>query len=176
MKRFIKKINRPVGILNYEEIVKGLETFSKEYKGQLWLELILVGGINDSTEYLKKIKAKIKDIKYDKVYVNTAVRPPAEDYVQKSSHESIIEAVKIFKAISIDELVDGNYYSDLEDNFESILNISQRHPMTNFEISSFLEARGEKDIPAIFKRLEDDKRVYVAKFNGISTYRVDDYR
>lgn len=171
-----KKINRPVGVLNYEEVFHGLEVFSKEYKGQLWLELILVGGVNDSTEYLNKIKAKIKNIRYDKIYVNTAVRPPAEDYVEKSTHEAIIEAVKIFKAISIEELVDGNYYSELEDNFESILNISQRHPMTNFEITSFLEARGEKDIPAIFKRLEADKRVYVAKFNGISTYRVDDYR
>ena len=171
-----KKIHRPFGLLDYEEVFHGLELFSKEYQGQLWLELILVGGINDSTEYLKKLKAKMKNIRRDKIYVNTAVRPPAEDYVKKSTHKEIIEAVKIFDAICIDELVKGNFYSDLEDNFESILNISQRHPMTSFEISSFLQARKEKDIPAIFKRLAEDNRVYIANFNGISTYRVDDYR
>lgn len=37
-----KKINRPYGRLNFKECYNGFVEFSNKYKGQLWLEIMLV--------------------------------------------------------------------------------------------------------------------------------------
>ena len=62
-----KRINRPYGRLKYADIEQGLINFSHAYKGQLWLEIMLVKGINDDETSLNKFKDKIKMIKYDKL-------------------------------------------------------------------------------------------------------------
>lgn len=170
--KVFKEIHRPFGLLKYEKVFQGLEKFSKEYQGQLWLELILLGGINDSREYLFTLKDKMKNIKFDKIYINTPIRPPAEEFIKKSAHENIMIAADIFSAICIDELVKGGFYSNIKNNYEAVLSICQRHPMTNFEIKTFLQARQEKNIATFFKRLENDVRVTKANFNGFLTYRV----
>ena len=54
------KINRPNPNLSIDTYIKGLIDFRKEYKGQIWLEVFLLRGYNDTPEELDLIKeAKI---------------------------------------------------------------------------------------------------------------------
>ena len=48
--------------LNIEEIVKGIEEFSRVYNGELWLEIMLVNGINDSEEEIFGMKRRTLSI------------------------------------------------------------------------------------------------------------------
>lgn len=168
-----KKIDRPHGFLKYDEIYNGLVTFSNEYNGQLFLEVMLCDGLNTSDDQLKKLADLTKNVKHDKLYINTPVRPPAESYVKAADKETIAKAEELMHGISIDMLTSGSFYSDKEDNLEAILNICLRHPMNSFEIEGFLKSRNEPDIEGFFKRLSANEHVTVLDYKGIKTYRVN---
>jgi len=56
-----KKIDRPHGSLDLAEILKGIKIFSREYRGELATETMLVKKINDQKEELEKIADFIKN-------------------------------------------------------------------------------------------------------------------
>lgn len=78
----LMKVHRPHSVLRIKKIIDGLIRFRKEYKGKIWLEVMLVKGLNDHSSHLKKLKAVISLIQPDKVHLNTVVRPPAEKWAR----------------------------------------------------------------------------------------------
>lgn len=166
-----RKINRPFGNLNFEEVFEGLVGFSHEYKGNLWLEVMLVAGFNDSKEDIERLKVFINKIKYDKLYINTPIRPPAETYAKQVSGEVIEYAIKILGGISIDKLVSTGFFSDITDDYQAVLSIIKRHPMNQYELSSFLEGRNAKTAKNVIERLNNDKAVEKINYKNYITYR-----
>jgi len=77
-----QKINRPHSLITLDKVVKGLIEFRKEYKGKIWLEIMLVKGINDKEEFAYQFKKKIYKINPDRVQINTPIR--AIPYLRKS--------------------------------------------------------------------------------------------
>ena len=167
-----KKIDRPLGTIKFEDELNGLIKFSHEYNGQLWLEIMLIDGINCDKKSIALFKELLKQIKYDRVYLNTPVRPPAEDYVKTVSKEDMEYAVHELGGISIDMLSSGSFFSEIADNYEAILSIIRRHPMNQFEVESFMNSRKEENIKNIFMKLENDSKINVIDYKGIKTYRL----
>ena len=167
-----KKINRPHGSIKFDDVIRGLRIFSNEYKGQLWIETMIVEGINDNRKFFLDLKELLSTIKYHKLYINSPVRPPAETYVKEVSKDVIEEAVSILGGISIDKLVSEGFYSEDEDDYEAVLGIIRRHPMNQFEIKSFIEQRGKSDIEDFFERLNNDDKIEVVDYKGYYTYRL----
>lgn len=167
-----KIIDRSLGTIKFDEELQGLIEFSKEYTGQLWLEIMLVEGINSDKNSIEAFKEILKKINYDRVYINTPVRPPAEDYVKSVGKETIEYAVKELGGISIDMLSSGNFFSEISDNYEAVLSIIRRHPMNQFEVESFINSRDIKNTKEIFERLKEDSKVNVIDYKGIKTYRL----
>lgn len=167
-----KKINRPHGNIRFDDVIRGLQIFSNGYKGQLWIETMIVEGINDNRDFFLKLKELLGTIKYHKLYINSPVRPPAETYVKQVSRDVIEEAVSILGGISIDKLVSEGFYSEVEDDYEAVLSIIRRHPMNQFEIKSFIEQRGNSDIEGFFNRLNDDDKIEMVDYKGYYTYRL----
>lgn len=167
-----KKIDRPLGTINFKDELEGLIEFSKEYKGQFLLEIMLISGINCDKNSIGHFKEILKEIKYDKLYLNTPVRPPAESFVKVISQEEMKYAVEELEGISIDMLSSGEFFSEIEDSYEAILNIIKRHPMNQFEINSFLDSRKEKLEYNIFEKLESDEKINCILYKGIKTYRL----
>ena len=170
-----KRINRPHGALSFERVKEGLIAFSKSFSGQLWLEVMLMAGGNDDPASLAALKAILSEIKYDRLYLNTPVRPPAESHVRPISHDTMQAAVDDLGGISIDLLVSEGFYSDIQDDFEAVLSIIKRHPMHQYEIDSFLAARGNQRPVLLRDRLEKDPRVSVIDYRGYRTYRMRDH-
>lgn len=167
-----RMINRPYGKLDFMQCYNGLVEFSNNYKGQLWLEIMLVEGINEDKNSLLKFKSLIEKIKYTRLYINTPIRPPAEEYVRAVSSESINIATEILGGISIDNLVSVGFKSEIEDDYEAILSIIRRHPMNQFEIKSFLSIRKCSDINSLFERLNKDNNINHINYKGFITYRL----
>lgn len=69
------KINRPAKGITLKKIVSGLISLRKEFKGKIWLEIMLVAGINDSKKEAIKFKEIIDKINPDEVQLNLPVRP-----------------------------------------------------------------------------------------------------
>ncbi|NCB41857.1 MAG: radical SAM protein [Clostridia bacterium] len=167
-----KKINRPHGKLDFHDIMEGLKTFSNEYVGQLWIEIMLIEGMNDDIASLEKYKKILESIRYDKLYINTPVRPPAEIYVKAVSPKGIAIAVQLLGGISIDLLESEGFHSEISDHFEAILSIIKRHPMNQFEIEGFLKSRECKDVKQIMHRMQNERSIDSVSYKGYHTYRL----
>lgn len=72
------KISRPHENTDLEEIIKGLIELRKEFKGKIWLEVMLVKGLNDDIRHIKKLKNITDQINPDKIQLNSPVRTTAE--------------------------------------------------------------------------------------------------
>lgn len=72
------KIDRPHPDIKIEEIIEGLINLRKEFKGKIWLEVMLVRGRNDDLRHIKKLKEVIEKINPDKIHLNSPVRTTAE--------------------------------------------------------------------------------------------------
>ena len=168
----LKEINRPHGSINFNKVKEGMVEFTEKYNGQLWLEIMLIDGINDSLDSLKEYKELLKCFKYERLYINTPVRPPAEEFVKPIETEKMKKAVDILGGISIDLLESEGFHSEITDDYEAILSIIKRHPMNQFELQGFLKLRGCEKIDEILCKLGKDDKIVAINYKGYDTYRM----
>jgi wyosine [tRNA(Phe)-imidazoG37] synthetase (radical SAM superfamily) len=170
-----KAIDRPIGTLNFDKVLAGLIQFGIEYSGQHWIEIMLVKGVNDTDESLKAFSKVLSKIKYDRLYINTPVRPPAESFVQPTEHEIVEKFAQTLKGTAIDSLVSTGFSSDISDNYDALHSIILRHPMNNFEIDNFLETRNssKQERESVFSKLQNNDSITSTEYKGFITYRAN---
>ena len=86
-------INRPARGLLAGEMIQGLKDFRREYSGEIWLEVMLVRGINDHDA--ERIARAAESTEPDRIQLNTVVRTPAEP-VEPLSQEEMERMLEIF--------------------------------------------------------------------------------
>ncbi len=69
------QVNRPYKGMTPEAVAKGLLGFREEFNGKIFLEILLIEGINDSDDNLKRLMDFCKRLKPDRVDVVTSTRP-----------------------------------------------------------------------------------------------------
>jgi wyosine [tRNA(Phe)-imidazoG37] synthetase (radical SAM superfamily) len=84
-----EKINRPCQELQINDYINGLVEFRKEFNGQIWLEIFILEGYNDSTDELDNLKEAILKIKPDKIQLNTLDRPGTLEGLKGASFEKL---------------------------------------------------------------------------------------
>jgi wyosine [tRNA(Phe)-imidazoG37] synthetase (radical SAM superfamily) len=161
-------INRPHQSLRIEAIISGLIQFRKQYRGQIWLEVVFCRGINDDKEEIERLKGVIERIQPDRVQLNTPVRPPAEEFaypLTTSQLEEIREKLGD-KAEIISEFTAplGEEFNSVKDT--EILNLIKRRPCTTEDISKALGLRMDE----VVKHLD-----HLTK-TGTIRYRMYDHR
>lgn len=72
------RIDRPMPGIKVEDIIEGLASLRREFSGRIWLEVMLVKGVNDDLRHIKKLKAVLERVNPDKVQLNSPVRSTAE--------------------------------------------------------------------------------------------------
>ncbi|MCX5892656.1 MAG: radical SAM protein [Deltaproteobacteria bacterium] len=82
-------INRPLPDYPLSRLIEGFEAFRREYAGQIWLEVLLLQGLNDSAADLEALRLALRQLAPDKVQLNTAVRPGVEDYARPLTQEEM---------------------------------------------------------------------------------------
>lgn len=78
-------IQRPAAGIPVERIVDGLEQFREEFRGEIWLEIFLIPGINTDNHELAGLCHAIQRIHPDRVQLNTLDRPGTEGWVRPAS-------------------------------------------------------------------------------------------
>ncbi len=73
-----RTIHRPCHGLNASMIIKGLKDLRKRYNGLIFLEVILLSGINDTEQEIEGLSRAINEISPDRVQLNTVIRPPSD--------------------------------------------------------------------------------------------------
>ena len=88
--RTAEQVNRLAAGLDLQQILEGLATFCAEYTGQIWLEVLLCRGVNDSRDDLEALKGVLRRLaRVDRVQLNTATRPPADRDIAPLDREAL---------------------------------------------------------------------------------------
>lgn len=156
----LAKINRPHPSLKVEKIIDGLRKFRQEFKGRIWLEVMLVKGVNDSPSHLKKLKEAIAGIKPDKIQLNTVVRPPAEKSARPLSLKEL-EGIKRGFGRSCEIIAEFERKPQkvsAENLKTSILSMVRRRPVTFTDISAAL-GENRKEIRKHLRLLVEEGRI-----------------
>lgn len=169
------KIDRPHNFLSFDKITKGIADFSKEYKGTLVTETMLVKGINDSNEHIEKLSEKIAEISPKTAYFLTPTRPPAEKYAESISDEKMKDCAALLHkksgvsvgCITGSENSDGFFFSD--NAIDDLLSIMSVHPVRESVVYNILKERDLEN--NIIDKLCKEKKILRFSFNGETFYR-----
>ena len=70
-----KQIDNPDKSISFAQVLQGVIQLRREFKGEFWLEIMVVKGINDNKNAFLEFKALVEKIKPDKVHINLPQRP-----------------------------------------------------------------------------------------------------
>ncbi len=165
------KVNRPHPRLSLGLILLGLKTFRHEYRGQLWVEVMLVQGLNDGTEETALIKEILDEIGPDKIQLNTVQRPPTEAWVQPVTLERMEEIRAIFgeRCEIIASSVPKNIPQKIP-HVTDILTMVARRPMTAEELAAALGIT-TNHMAAVLTVLEQNGLVVPYDFEGRTYFK-----
>jgi wyosine [tRNA(Phe)-imidazoG37] synthetase (radical SAM superfamily) len=72
-------VNRPARGLTLAGVVDGLVEFRRMFAGEIWLEVMVLAGITDTTEQIGRIAELARRVEPDRIQLNTPVRPTFDD-------------------------------------------------------------------------------------------------
>jgi wyosine [tRNA(Phe)-imidazoG37] synthetase (radical SAM superfamily) len=171
-----RKINRPHRGIDFEVVVEGMEKFRQEYDGEVWIEVMLVKGLNDTVEELEAIKSRLEHIEPNRTYINVPIRPPAEPWAVLPDKESIVLAHAILGDVNVVDITaeeTGEFSIEGFTNSEdAILAIIKRHPMREEQVIETLKNLPFKkkalpkkyDIHDSLTRLEESGKIKKVKY------------
>jgi wyosine [tRNA(Phe)-imidazoG37] synthetase (radical SAM superfamily) len=162
--RAFRKINRPCPGLGIEAYIRGLVDLRNEFKGQIWLEVLILPGFNDAVEDLELLKKNIKRMNPDKVQLNTLDRPgtltdihsATKDNLEKISGFLGFDNIEIIAAFR-DQKTDVVFRKDIK---EAILETIDRRPCTLNDLSNIL-GKHTNEINKYLSKLEKEGKIKV---------------
>lgn len=135
-----ERIDRPAEGFGFRQHLDGLRTFRNEYNGKLWVEVMLIAGLNDSDEALEDLAAALAGIRPDTVHLVMPTRPAPENFVGVPDETRIERAVFILsKAAPVVHPVKGSMnLKGAADLLEAVTAIAVRHPVQERELEGAL--------------------------------------
>lgn len=141
-----KMIHRPHPGLVLGTIIDGLKRLRQDYKGELFLELVFLAGINDTENEVEGLKTLIDQISPEKLHLNTVVRPPADSRAI-SLDKKRLEEIKVFFGGKA-EIVAGIPVTGKTGTGDSLvsglLDMVKRRPLKQADIASALRLSTEQ--------------------------------
>lgn len=155
------RINRPYKYLNHDEILKGILSFSEKFNGTIITETMLIDGINDGAEEVKKIAEFLSKINPSRAYVAVPTRPPAKKLIKPAGEHVINTAYQIFSDILVGKVeylmgYEGNAFAFTGNVEEDLLSITSVHPMREEAVKEFLK-KGNANWNVIDRLVEEEK-------------------
>ena len=147
-------IHRPHPDLHLQAILEGLKRLRLEYGGQLWVEIVLLAGLNDTEEEIQALSAEMEEIAPDKIQLNTVVRPPSDSRALPLDRKSMEDIKNYFgpKAEIIGHAGELRKERAYEPLSVAILEMARRRPVTALDIAKAL-SRSLEDVESAVKGL-----------------------
>lgn len=168
------KVNRPCPGIRFSEVVAGMVGFRERYEGEIWLEVMLVEGINSSDQSIEKIRKLAEKMHPEEAQLNTVRRPPSEPSAKPVS-EKRLQEIRLSlwpdAVIPGDRIIDASAVGSI-DNRE-LLSVLRRRPCTRSQIADLFKTN---EIVALkeLSRLTDKNLVISEQVSGEVFYRALD--
>jgi wyosine [tRNA(Phe)-imidazoG37] synthetase (radical SAM superfamily) len=131
-------IHEPHADLDLNTIVEGLMSLRQTYKGDLFLEVVLLAGFNDSEKELEGLKRMIDQVSPDKIQLNTVIRPPSDPRAISLDIKRLEEIKSLFgekaEIIAQTPLKHTNGENDIV--YTTILEMAKRRPVRARDVAN----------------------------------------
>lgn len=162
-----RRINRPHRSLNIDTIINGMKRFRQRYRGQIWVEIMLIRGFNDNREEIARIREAISGINPEKIQLKTVTRPPSESFAVPLNPGEI-DAVKRLlpeNAEVADESPIGNMQKEIDVEAYTI-RMAKRRPIGVDDVAHVFgisESNAERMLDILEKKGLIKKKTYLKK-------------
>ncbi len=85
-----RRINRPKHELRSAELIAGLTAFCDAFEGEVWLEVFIIPGVNDTPEELALFRQVFERLRVDRIQLNSLDRPGAVDWIEPMPRENLM--------------------------------------------------------------------------------------
>lgn len=135
--RAFQAVNRPAPGISFLEMRQGLVQTAQEFVGPIWLEIMLVNGLNDSEAELQAMREIVQQICPEKVQINTVERPSRSGDAKRVPDETLKRACEILGSTT--EIItcgvatpsSSSHWQQIEDDLIGMLS---RRPCTASDI------------------------------------------
>ncbi|MGB2988458.1 MAG: radical SAM protein [Candidatus Zixiibacteriota bacterium] len=157
-----QKVNGPIKGLGVKKVLDGIREFCKDYRGKVYLEIMLVKDVNDSEEEIRRINQFVGELNVDRIQLNTVIRPPADPGARPLDRQELLKIKALFDpslpveiVADFDRTTSKAYHKDLE---QAIIEFLKRRPARRDEMATALGVH-PNEIAKYLQALEKSKRI-----------------
>jgi len=165
-------VNRPHPSLTFEQLITGLINLGKCKGPWIWLEVLLLRGMNDAPGQVEQFKPLLEKINPEKIQLNTVIRPPVEEYARPLPFSQLKEIQKVLGPKA--EIISGSSQDNTQPKGlvvkSEIRDMVARRPCTAEDIAQCLGLPLEETVH-LLNELIQSKKVSYELFNRQGFYR-----
>lgn len=134
--------HQPHPALQFPVFIEGLKAMRREFTGEYWLEVFVIPGVNDSREQMSRIAALAREIRPDRIHLNTAVRPAWDGSIQPAPEATLNELAELFLpraevvGVSAKSMSTASIVARPEEISGRLMALAQRHPCTAADMAT----------------------------------------
>jgi len=163
-----RRITRPWPELTFALLVEGLMAFRHCYNGKLWVEVMLIKGLNDTEAALRELARILRRIEPDAVHITLPNRPPAESWVESPDAGGLVRATAILGEVAqVMHLAPGSLNLTGNENLlDAVVAVITRHPMREVDLAWALKGWTSNQVAQALRDLKASGRAQVVTRNG----------
>jgi wyosine [tRNA(Phe)-imidazoG37] synthetase (radical SAM superfamily) len=166
------RLDRPHGGVDLAQVLDGIRTFAREYRGTLISDTLLVRGINDDADTVTCVADFLAEIQPARAYLGVATRPPVERDVRPPQKAALVRAYEIMRArvpqVELLSMHEEGAFTQTGDAVEGLLSILAVHPMREEAVQAYLRDAGT-DV-SLLEPLIQEGRVDRVVYQGATFY------
>lgn len=162
-----RKIDRPHEGIDLNRLVESVISFSKAFKGRLFIEILFVKGLNDTPEEISALDQVLQKLDCERIDLGTIDRPPAYP-IEGISYERLLEISQTFsKELPIHIASRKEVHSEPSSYDEAeIINTLDKRPLTHDDVSLLFD----QDSIERLNKLIDTGLIGTKTISGIDFY------
>ena len=150
-----KKIDRPYEGIDISKLIDAVISFSKQYRGKLYIEILFVRGLNDTPEEIEKLNDLLHKLDPLRIDIGTIDRPPAYP-VEGISYGELVRIAQTFDAelpINIASRVHAEF-SQSHYSKEEIINTLDKRPLTPEDVEILFDTESQQTLLELLESKE----------------------
>ncbi len=168
------RVNQPDASLQVTKVLWGIQQFRRLFAGEMWLEILLVKGVNDDPKHIQSLTEAALWINPTKIQLTTVVRPSGHGFAPALSDDELRQIADQFKGqvevIGRFNRRDNPAYGENKcERIEAMLKI---RPMTLDDIAA-TTGMHRNEVLKYLDQLRVDHIVKNEAFDGSTFYTVD---
>ncbi|MRJ03191.1 MAG: radical SAM protein [Epsilonproteobacteria bacterium] len=157
--RCFKRLDRPLKGMEIGKIIDGIAAFRELFKGLLFVEILVVQGINDREEEFRALREALERIGADRIDLGTIDRPPAYR-VHPVTPQRLFQLSNLLEGLPVSIVTrskgEGEYRIHL--NREELLHLLDRRPLSQWDIETLFTSETAQEISRLLEEGEIGER------------------